>query len=248
MIARTIYARDHQLILAMHPHGIVPFQAILWSAFCDQYMRDPDSNETMYGFGAAADVVMFVPFLRNIMNFLSASSATYKALKDGLQEGKIACVNAAGRKPRHLYILPGGVAEIFCSTPGKHAIIFQDRKGLVKLSIETGAELVPCYVFGGTDFFHNLATGDGIFSQLSRKFRVGLTIFWGHFGLPIPFTPKVRLVMGKPIPIPKILPDDDERKSKTIDLLHQQYMTAMKQLFDEYKDICGYSDAKLEIL
>jgi hypothetical protein len=67
-------------------------------------------------------------------------------------------VNAAGRTPRHLYILPGGIAEIFTSTPGKHTIVAQ-RKGLMRLSLETGAHLYPCYVFGGTDFYDNLATG-----------------------------------------------------------------------------------------
>jgi hypothetical protein len=40
----------------------------------------------MYGFGAAADVVMYIPFLRNIMGWLSGGPASYKALKDGLME------------------------------------------------------------------------------------------------------------------------------------------------------------------
>ena len=110
------YCDSHQLILAMHPHGIVPFQAVLWSAYCHQYFSN--GKKSMYGFGAAADVVAYVPFLRNFLFFLSAGSATYKVLKDGLVEGKAPSVNAAGRKPKHLYILPGGVAEIFCSKPG----------------------------------------------------------------------------------------------------------------------------------
>ena len=42
------------------------------------------SDKKMYGFGAAADVVMYVPFLRNIMGWLSGGPASYKALKDGL--------------------------------------------------------------------------------------------------------------------------------------------------------------------
>jgi len=109
-------------------------------------------------------------------------------------QGKCESCNAAGRKPRHLYILPGGVAEIFTSTPGRHTIVFKKRRGLVRLSIETGAQLVPCYVFGGTDFFHNLATDDGLFAKLSRMCRAGVTIFWGPYGLPIPYTPRVSFI------------------------------------------------------
>ena len=33
---------------------------------------------------AAADVIMYLPVLRNIMGWLSAGSASYKTLKDGL--------------------------------------------------------------------------------------------------------------------------------------------------------------------
>ena len=35
-----------------------------------------------------------------------------------LAQGKAPVVNAAGRVPKHLYILPGGIAEIFVSQPG----------------------------------------------------------------------------------------------------------------------------------
>lgn len=64
---KAILAGDSgQYIIGMHPHGIVPLQALLWCAYCDQYMSD-DEGRKLYGFGAAADVVMYVPFLRNIM-------------------------------------------------------------------------------------------------------------------------------------------------------------------------------------
>jgi hypothetical protein len=58
---------------------------------------------------------------------------------------------------------------------------------------------MPCYVFGGTDFFNNLATGDGVLSVLSRKLRIGLTMFWGQYGLPVPYNPKVTMCIAEPI-------------------------------------------------
>eukprot|EP00981_Chlorochromonas_danica_P008243 scaffold2066_cov229-Ochromonas_danica.AAC.27 len=241
------YSQSHQLILAMHPHGIVPFQAVLWSAYCDQYFQDTEKGISLYGFGAAADVVQHVPFLRNVLAWLGAGSASYKALYDGLVHGKAPSVNAAGRKPCHLFILPGGVAEVFTSTPKRHAIVFLKRRGLVKLSIETGAELVPCYVFGGTDFFHNLATDDGLFSKLSRRLRAGMTIFFGHFGLPLPFTPRVSMIIGKPIPVPRV-ENDDERNSKANDLLHAEFLKQIQELFERYKAVSGCPEAQLEVL
>ena len=74
-----------QYIIGMHPHGIVPFHAILWAAYCNQYLSDRANKKEMYGFGAAADIVGFIPFLRNIMGWLSAGPADYKTLKLGLE-------------------------------------------------------------------------------------------------------------------------------------------------------------------
>ena len=56
---------------------------IIYSLMCAGGPSAP-SDKKMYGFGAAADVVMYVPFLRNIMGWLSGGPASYKALKDGL--------------------------------------------------------------------------------------------------------------------------------------------------------------------
>ena len=49
---------DRRLVTCMHPHGIVPYAAAIWAAYCDQYLPD------LYGFGATADVVLYIPFLR----------------------------------------------------------------------------------------------------------------------------------------------------------------------------------------
>lgn len=32
-------SKAKQFIIGMHPHGIVPFHAVLWSAYCDQYLQ-----------------------------------------------------------------------------------------------------------------------------------------------------------------------------------------------------------------
>lgn len=162
-------------------------------------------------------------------------------------QGISSAVNAAGRRPRHLYILPGGVAEVFTSTPKKHAIVFKKRKGLVKLSLETGAQLCPTYVFGGTDFFNNLATHSGAFSRISRSLRMGITIFWGQFGLPIPFSPRVTLCIADPLPVEKWTGDGPVPAEK-IEELHKRYLDSIQDLFDKYKSVAGYPDATLEIL
>lgn len=86
---------DGQYIVSMHPHGVIPLQAILWAAYCDQYLQDASTGQSMYGFGAAADIIMYLPFLRNIMGWLSGGSATYSVLKNGLS--KVGCLTSLRR-------------------------------------------------------------------------------------------------------------------------------------------------------
>jgi diacylglycerol O-acyltransferase 2, plant len=155
-------------------------------------------------------------------------------------------VNAAGRTPRHLYILPGGVAEIFLSTPGQHEIITK-RKGLMRLALETGTSIFPCYVFGGTDFFNNLATGDTFLSRLSRRFRMGVTLFYGQWGLPmVPFAPRITLCIADPIEVEKWT-GEGPVPEQMIEELQQKYAQAFRDLFEKYKGVAGYADSHLKI-
>ena len=89
LMKRTNRADDEQFIMAMHPHGIVPFQAIIWAAYCDQYFNDPTTGKYLYGFGAVASIIGYLPFLRNLMGWMAAGPADYKTLKKGLTKVRL---------------------------------------------------------------------------------------------------------------------------------------------------------------
>lgn len=226
----------HKVIFAMHPHGIVPIQAGLWAGFCGQYLP------RTYGFGAVATVAMRLPILRAILGWLTCMPADYDSLLQGLY-GNCPPANRAGRKTKNLFILPGGVAEVFTSAPGKDVIVYQNRRGLCRLSLQTGAVIVPGYVFGGTGFFHNFATGDGFLSRMSRKLRAGLTLFWGQWLLPIPLSVPVRLAIGRPLE----LEGPQDVTEEAVEALHRRYIKEITRLFETHKVAAGYPDATLEI-
>ena len=102
----------------------------------------------------------------------STHGANYQTLKDGLLYGKCIPVNNGPekRKPRHLFLLPGGIAEVFTSEIGRHAIVFKERRGLCRLALEVKSEIIPIYIFGGNDFYHNLFSGDSFGKSLERFF------------------------------------------------------------------------------
>ena len=125
--------------------------------------------------------------------------------------------------------------------------MFRSRRGLIKLAIETGAELQPCYVFGAADFYHNLITGNSILSRLSRMSRMGITMFFGQYGLPIPYQPRISMCFADPLPR-MIWEGEGSIPEKMIDELHNLYIEAIKGVFEKYKSVAGYENSELVIL
>jgi hypothetical protein len=235
-------------ILGMHPHGVVPIQCLLWAAYADQYLRT-SKHGTVYGFGGMASVILYLPILRQLLGWLSAVSATYSNLKRLLTTGT-SHKTFRGRHPgRNLYMLPGGLAEIFTASPGAHAIVWKARRGLCRLALETGARLVPVYVFGGNDFFHQSLTSDSWLSRKSRELGCSITIFWGRWFLPIPLVPQpgVSIILADPLPSRRTTAADGRPTDDEVDALNREYEATIRALFDKYKGAAGYADAQLVV-
>jgi hypothetical protein len=270
---KKIVKENSLSILALHPHGIIPLHGLLWGGFCSQMMPE------FYGVGASTSIALRLPVLRQILRFMGVVSTQKKTLIHSMQV-----------EDKGLLILPGGVAEIFLShrrgnvRRGNLQTIKAKRYGLMKLSLQTGAAITPAYVFGATDLFEQLApaTGDKrrkdasmhdhsisfldriseFMESFSRRMKGGVTLFWGKFYLPIPYTPKLTLCLGDPIyPVPgtegsesnvngnkrtcKKIPNPSEEEVMEV---MDRYTKAIHSLFEQYKDEAGYGNDELEIL
>mmetsp|Transcript_29209 Transcript_29209/g.46913 ORF Transcript_29209/g.46913 Transcript_29209/m.46913 type:complete len:243 (-) Transcript_29209:76-804(-) len=193
-----------------------------------------------------------------IIRWLTCVPADYNTIRDGFL-GDCPPANRAGRKPQNLYILPGGIAEVFTASPGRDIIICKTRTGLFRLSLECKAQILPVYVFGANDFFYNLVNvsenangsssngggggGGGLLSFASRRLRATITLFWGRFGLPIPYAPRVCMVIGKPLEIPS----NENWGDSEIEHLRSAYIDEMKLIFNKYKAAAGRPNANLEV-
>ena len=236
-------------ILGMHPHGVIPLQVLVWVAYADQYLRTP-KHGTIYGFGGMASVLLYLPILRTLMGWFTGMPATYRNLKRNLTTGSGATFGKAKHPGRNLYMLPGGLAEIFTAKPGTHTVVWRARRGLCRLALETGARLTPVYVFGGNDFFFQSLTDGGLLARACRACGISITLFWGRFWwLPVvPLTPKhgVTVAIAEPLPARRAAsaggPTEEE-----VSALNLEYERALVALFDEYKAAGGEPDAHLVV-
>ena len=219
-------------ILVAPPHGVFPYGNLLamitWPTYTGHHFQ-----------GLAANSALRMPVFKQILCRIGVIDASRSSARRALEN-----------YPHTIGISTGGVAEVFETTSADECILLKERVGLIKLAIRTGADLVPCYMFGNTKLLHCWA-GDGlpggrtILEKISRKLGFALIVFYGRFGLPIPFRSPVLAVKGKGIPTFHIKceePTDEQIKTIQIQLIDD-----MQKLFDDHKQLFGWEDQKLVI-
>eukprot|EP00560_Eucampia_antarctica_P003255 CAMPEP_0197840574 /NCGR_PEP_ID=MMETSP1437-20131217/45681_1 /TAXON_ID=49252 ORGANISM="Eucampia antarctica, Strain CCMP1452" /NCGR_SAMPLE_ID=MMETSP1437 /ASSEMBLY_ACC=CAM_ASM_001096 /LENGTH=338 /DNA_ID=CAMNT_0043450205 /DNA_START=103 /DNA_END=1119 /DNA_ORIENTATION=+ len=215
-----------KFIMACQPHGVISFVGICSWASAPQEFR---SLKT-----AVASVLLSIPILKNVMGIFSLTDASGKNVRRILQKGQglDGCII--------LYI--GGIAELFKSSRKEERLYLKKRKGFIKVALREGVDIIPVYLFGNTSVLTVMKTGP--LAQLSRKFQVSLTYFWGQYNLPIPRPDKLLYVRGKPLGLPHIPEPTDEDINKW----HAKYCDEVSRLFNENKDkLPAYKNKTLHI-
>ena len=210
------------------PHGVFPYGNLLTMA----------AYPSLYGFsfkGLAASAAVTIPIFKHCLSTIGVISASSESATKALEKGLT------------IGISTGGVSEVFetNASENEEVIVLKGRKGLIKLAMKTGSELLPCYLFGNTQLF-SLYSGGPLHSSLrtlSRKIGFALILFWGRFGLPIPYREPIFGVMGKAIPVVKNPNPADEE----VNALHKRLCDDMVQLFDKHKASYGWEHKKLVI-
>ncbi len=218
-------------IMVAPPHGVFPYGNLLamlvWPAVTGSTFR-----------GLAASSALRPPIFKQILRSMGVIDASRHIARKALEDGE------------SLGISTGGVAEVFETNADDECIVLKQRIGLIKLAINTGADLVPCYLFGNTELLgcwagEGIPQGRNILEKISRKIGFALIIIHGRFGLPIPHRIPVLGVMGKPISTYKI--KCEEPSQEQIESIQKLLLDEMEEIFERYKGLYGWDEKKLII-
>ncbi|GIL93332.1 hypothetical protein Vretifemale_20740 [Volvox reticuliferus] len=88
--------------------------------------------------------------------------------------------------------------------------------------------------------------GPQVLSSLSRSMRAALGFLYGTWYLPLPRPRPIYMVVGKPIPVPR-LPRDDPKYEEVINEVHKRVCDALQQMYDDHKAEYGWADRPLMI-
>jgi 1-acyl-sn-glycerol-3-phosphate acyltransferase len=219
-------------IMVAPPHGVFPYGNLLamiaWPTFAGHHFQ-----------GLAANAALAVPIFKQTLRGMGVIDASRSSARRALEN-----------YPYTIGISTGGVAEVFETTLADECILLKERVGLIKLAIRTGADLVPCYMFGNTKLLscwagEGIPNGRNILEKVSRKVGFALIILYGRWGLPIPRRLPVLAVKGKAIPTFHI--KCEEPTMEQIRKVQDQLIAEMQELFDKYRHLYGWDDKRLVI-
>ncbi|CAM9804363.1 unnamed protein product [Phaeothamnion confervicola] len=224
-----------QALFAVIPHGIFPFGIAMTA------LTSFNAEHFLKARPVVASAITFTPLVGHILRAIGAVPASPPAVTAALRSGLSLC------------LAPGGIAEIFWGWPrpgcdrNKEYALLRDRKGFVRRAVEAGVPLVPVYVFGISDTFKRVPL-PGLFETLSRFLKASIVLFYGSWGLPVPFRIPVHLAMGVPIlPDPGRVPGSPAGPAE-VDSVHARFCEAVVALFERHKAEYGWGDRQLEIV
>jgi 2-acylglycerol O-acyltransferase 2 len=147
----------------------------------------------------------------------------------------------------------GGSQEAFLARPGSYRLVLKNRKGFIRIALQTGSSLVPVFAFGENEVFDRPIIKHGsllylIVDSFMKKTGISLPLVLGRgffqysFGL-IPKRAAITTVVGGVITVAKNIHPSDE----DVNNLHKLFIESLQKLFENNKVKYSHSTAQLII-
>ncbi|KAH7437399.1 hypothetical protein KP509_05G069500 [Ceratopteris richardii] len=211
-------------VFAVEPHSVFPVGVLGFSNFTKALHL-----QKIKGFGSSA--IFFTPFMRHIWTWLDVTPISRNNVLGALSEG-YSCL-----------LIPGGVREMLYMEHDREVVFLKKRLGFIRIAIEMGAPLVPCFIFGQTRVYKWWKPKGKLYNHMSRALRFAPLVFWGMFGTPIPFPQPLYVAVGKPIEIRQNKQPTEEEVLEVQSL----FISAMQQLHERHKADAGCSNIPLNV-
>jgi 2-acylglycerol O-acyltransferase 2 len=226
-------------LFGYHPHGIISVGAMVnfgtYATRGDELFEGLDIRLGTLGLNFK------IPFYREMLLVMGVQDVSRQSIMHNL-------TRAPGSS---MAIVIGGAAESIHSKPCESELVLGERKGFVKVALQTGASLVPVFSFGETDIFQ-VCELQGRKKRLQmwaqKKMGFAIPLFFGRaltggllhklFGCNLgifPFRVPIHSVCGRPIDCPRL--DKDDITQDILDEYHKKYMEELKRVFEEWKPV-----------
>merc|ERR1712048_79908 len=150
-----------------------------------------------------------------------------------------------GAKGETVSSVPGGFLDAVAFEYGKDVCVLSDRKAFIKLCLQFGYRVHPCYTYGECGTYYTFPWLRELRMKIGRNNVPALAFF----GWPLcPFLPfpssSILTYVGRGIDFPHI----ESPSAADIDDWHKLYTEKLRELFDENKADAGFPNAQLQLL
>ena len=229
---KIIFDPTKNYLFCYHPHGVQSAGALVMSTGASGF------DELFPGLTVSVQTLAInfsVPVFRENCIGLGMGDASKETITNALTRGPGSCAA----------LVTGGAKESMIAQPYSAKVVLKSRAGFVKLCLRTGASLVPMWGFGENNLYENIAIGHPWVQKWQRRIQRVLTfapllvqgrgVFSYSSGL-VPHRRPITVVVGVPIDVD---PTDvcANPSNETIHKYHTMYKNAVKELFENYRDI-----------
>lgn len=228
-VAPPFDPKQHYLF-CYHPHGVQSAGAFTFTNAATGF------DKLFPGLSCSVQTLSMnfkLPFIRENILALGAGDASKESILKAL---KIAPGSSA-------MLVTGGAKESLFAHPFCSNVVLKERAGFVKVAINAGACLVPCWGFGENNLYENLAANSPKLRKWQRRVQkvisfapllvAGRGVFTYSAGL-IPHRRPITVVVGEPI---ETGPADANPSNEKIQEIHLKYIQAVERIFNTYKEI-----------
>lgn len=222
-------------ILGYHPHGIMCAGA--WVNFATEATGFSDLFPGIKSHLLTLKLMFKFPFWRDFVMAGGVCDVSKESIRH------IVSKNGTGNAA---VIAIGGAAESLDARPGSYTLTLKNRKGFVRMALQTGAYLVPVFSFGENELFNQVSNPRGsrlraFQNKLMKILSFAPPLFFGRGILPriigiVPYRRPVCTVVGAPIPVKRAVANPSPQQ---VNRLHKKYVQGLINLFDEQKHRYG---------
>jgi len=212
--------QSQRSIFPFHPHGII-CGGMGITANSHPFFKDAE----VVGSRMATEI----PWGGLVMKFYGIEGVNPENFANLMKEGK------------KIMFVPGGFEEATITRYGKDRVFIKRRKGFIKMALEFGYHVYPCYTFGENRLFHTY-TNETLGLLLNKLKMPGVMVYSKNLIFPNDNV-KLSTIVGKGIKMP-IIPNPTQEQ---VDKYHTIYIEKLVEMYDRWKAKCGGND-KLEVL
>ena len=227
-LIKTTDLSNGPYLFGVHPHGILALSAPAMFGSEATGFNEIFPNVDIRV--AVVNAAFKIPIAREFALSSGCISADKSSITHALRDGKSVAVYVGGADEALLAGHPNGVG-----------VIIKDRLGFIRVAVELGVAIVPCFTFGEHETYSQ------VFQPFVRTCQVRLMKLFG-FSLPVfkpnyfvPLLPKkVKLVtvVGAPIKVVK-MDRADVNFDEMVRRAHEEYMESLISLHKGFSEEYG---------